>query len=382
MAEWLPALRANSNRTSHFLTLMRKWSIKLGRLWGVDVYLHSTFLIFLAFLAMIQPGISAAIDIVILTCAVFACVLLHEFGHVRMAARYGVGTKDVTLLPIGGVARLDRMPSRPMEEFWVAVAGPAVNLAIAAVLYVILWMQGSPIPGLSGEAYASGSLLQSLFAINISLILFNMLPAFPMDGGRVLRALLAMSMDYFKATQIASRVAKVMAAGFVIAGIFGNPLLAVIGIFVWMGSTQEVAAAKLRSSLGDARVSSAMMTSYQELHPDDRLSRAVEILLEGWQHDFPVLESRRMVGVLERHRLVEALAKQGADGLVRHAMQPVQAEVEEWETLTDCVLERDITRSPLVAVKRDHLVVGFLNMENIVELAHVRDALSRHRKAS
>lgn len=359
---------------------MKKWSIKLGKMWGVDVYLHSTFLLLLAVIALIQPGITAAVDVVILTISVFACVLLHEFGHVRMAARYGIQTKDITLLPIGGVARLEKMPSRPIEEFWVALAGPAVNLVIAGILYLILSLQGIPVTGAFENAYASGSLLQSLLAINVSLILFNLLPAFPMDGGRALRAVLAMMLDYYKATRVASIVAKVMAVGFVIAGMLGNPLLAVIGVFVWMGSTQEVVAAKLKSSLGDTRVSSAMMTSYRELHPDERLSRAVEILLAGWQHDFPVLESGRMVGVLERHRLVEELARHGADGLVRHAMQPVHAEVDEWESLTECILENDITRAPLIAVKRNHRVIGFLNMENIVELAHVRDALSRHRQ--
>jgi len=223
------------------------WSIRLGRLFGVPVYLHLTFLLLLGLvglLGLFQGGPAAAISGVVMIASVFACVLLHEFGHILAARRYGIPTQDVILLPIGGVARLARMPDEPKQELVVALAGPAVNVAIAALLFPLISLGG-------------GAFLAQLFAINVMLFLFNMLPAFPMDGGRVLRALLARQMSYVRATDLAATIGKGMAVLLGAAGLFGvpgmfgtHPMLLVIAWFVWSGAGREAAMVRRSRSFG------------------------------------------------------------------------------------------------------------------------------------
>jgi Zn-dependent protease len=231
----------------------------LGRYAGIDVYLHVTFLAFLALVGydQIASGSSAAlaIDAVLFFCAVFGCVLLHEFGHALMARRFGIRTRDITLLPIGGVARLERIPDRPMQELCVALAGPAVNVVLVFLLG--LWLAGTAggLRSFSGIDLARGSLGVRLLLVNAALVIFNMIPAFPMDGGRFLRALLASRMEHARATRIAATLGRTIALLFgvwALVGITsgrGNPVLLLIALFVWIGAGQEARAAQFRSSL-------------------------------------------------------------------------------------------------------------------------------------
>ncbi len=182
-----------------------RWSFKLARIAGIDVCVHVTFLLLLAFIgfsALASGGAAAAIEGVIYVCLVFLCVLLHEFGHALAARRYGIRTPDITLLPIGGVARLERMPEKPSQELVVAIAGPLVNVVIALLLFP--FARGSLDPVIIQNVGVG--LVTKLFITNVILVVFNMIPAFPMDGGRVLRAFLAMRMDYAKATNIAATI--------------------------------------------------------------------------------------------------------------------------------------------------------------------------------
>ena len=203
-----------------------KWSWKIARLWGIDVYVHATFLLILAWVAYsywVQfERLNAVVGGILFILALFACVVLHEYGHALMARRFGVKTRDITLYPIGGVARLERIPEKPIEELWVALAGPAVNVVIAILLGA--YLVGTGAFQLSGLfSMTSGSFLPRLLAVNVMLVAFNLIPAFPMDGGRVLRALLAMRMDHLQATQIAATVGQGMAFVFGFVGLFGNP---------------------------------------------------------------------------------------------------------------------------------------------------------------
>jgi len=219
-----------------------KWSLRLGKFFGIPVFIHFTFLAFLGLFTVSRAwagGLAVGLSSLVLIVAVFASVLLHEFGHALMARRYGIRTHDITLLPIGGLARLARMPANPRHELWIALAGPAVNVAIAALLFPALLL--------------GSSLLLQLFAINVGLVLFNMLPAFPMDGGRVLRALLVPRMGFLRATETASVIGKVMAGALGIAGLFFNPMLILIAFFVWFGAGQEVAQARARAYYTAAR---------------------------------------------------------------------------------------------------------------------------------
>jgi Zn-dependent protease len=229
-----------------------RWSWRIGRLAGIAIYVHVTFLLILAWIAFQEYayGARAIAGAMLYIFALFAIVVLHELGHALMARRFGVLTRDIILLPIGGVARLERMPRNPRQELLVALAGPAVNVALAIALFVVLRLTGQ-VP--AGDLYDFDPLisvrafLYQLVFVNIVLALFNLLPAFPMDGGRVLRALLAMRMSsYARATGIAARVGRVFALLLGAAGLYGfrNPFWVLIALFVWMGAGNEAAAVR------------------------------------------------------------------------------------------------------------------------------------------
>lgn len=231
--------------------LEMKWSYKIARIAGTDVKIHLTFLMLLAYIALsnLKYGAASAIFGVVFVVLVFGCILLHEFGHVFAARKFGIRTPDVTLYPIGGVARLERMPERPVQELIVALAGPAVNVVIAAALSIVLIALGIGVSltGVGGFAFGGlSSLIVGLVAVNVWLVLFNMIPAFPMDGGRVLRALLAMRMSYARATRIAAKVGRALAVVAGAIGVFYSPMLVFIAIFIYFAAGQEAAAADWR----------------------------------------------------------------------------------------------------------------------------------------
>lgn len=225
-----------------------KWSWKLGRFLGIDVHLHFTFLLMLGFIALRAVfsggGWWGAVEGVGFMLALFGCVLLHEYGHALAARTVGVGTRDITLYPIGGVAQLERMPRNPWHELWVAAAGPLVNVVIAAGLFVWLGATNLFTP-LDQLGFVQGSFAAQLLGVNVSLVLFNLLPAFPMDGGRMVRAVLALWLDYAQATRIAATLGKGFAVLFGLAGFwFGNFSLGLIALFIWFAASQEANAAE------------------------------------------------------------------------------------------------------------------------------------------
>lgn len=219
------------------------WSVKLFTWGGTAVRMHVTFLLLVAWIAAVQwsrGGAQAALAGVVFILVLFACVVLHEFGHIWAARRYGIRTPDVTLLPIGGVAALERMPEKPSQEIVVALAGPAVNLVIAFVLMAALGLRFS-FEHISLGALQSSFLAQVAIA-NLALFVFNLIPAFPMDGGRVLRALLAMGLGRARGTQIAAGIGQAMAVGFAILGFMGNPMLILIAVFIFIAARGEARA--------------------------------------------------------------------------------------------------------------------------------------------
>ena len=265
-----------------------KWSIKLGTFAGIGVYMHWTFLllvgwIFFMHLGRGQSTAQAAAGVGFIH-ALFLCVVLHEFGHALTARRYGVKTRDITLLPIGGVARLERIPEKPTQEFWVAIAGPAVNVVIAVALFVVI-IAFAQLGELFEVQLLKGSFLVRLMWVNLFLVAFNLLPAFPMDGGRVLRALLATQLGRRRATAIAASVGQGMAIIFGIVGFLYNPMLIFIAIFVYLGAQAEAGMVEMQSALAGLRVSDAMMTRFRTLTPEDSLEVAVKELLAGAQQD-------------------------------------------------------------------------------------------------
>lgn len=288
-----------------------RWSYKIARVAGIDVYIHATFLLILLFYGTMYYSVGGwhgAVYGVIFILLLFFCVLLHEFGHAFAARRYGIRTPDITLLPIGGLARLERMPDSPMQELVIAVAGPAVNIVIALVLSLIPGQAPSLHQLLRMEA--PSGLISQLIMVNLFLVAFNMVPAFPMDGGRVLRALLAMRLPHARATLIAARTGQVIAVLFAVAGLFGNFILLFIAMFVFMGAEQELAYARMKEARGGAVVAEVMIARF-EVMPDTLRMRDVQaFLLQHGQQVFPVVNAfQQCQGLVSRSELQSALAE-------------------------------------------------------------------------
>jgi Zn-dependent protease len=227
-----------------------RWSLKVASISGIEVRIHLTFLLFLAWIWVSYyrvAGLAGAVQGVLFVLALFACVLLHEFGHAFAARGFGIATPDITLLPIGGVARLSRIPDEPWQEFVVAIAGPLVNVVIAGALIFVVH-RSAELQQLEYLENPRVELLSRLASVNVMLVLFNLIPAFPMDGGRILRALLAMTMPYARATQIAAWIGQGLAVVFGIYGLFGNPLLIFIAFFIFAGAQQEARMARAKGS--------------------------------------------------------------------------------------------------------------------------------------
>src|SRR5881409_63834 len=285
------------------------WSLPIFRIAGIQLRIHITFLLLIGWLAFgyyAQGGSAAAVAGVLVILLLFGCVVLHEFGHAFAAKAFGINTPDITLLPIGGVARLERMPEEPVQELIIAVAGPLVNVVIALGLFVA----GGFHALLNPSNVEGGGLVAQLLTINIMLVLFNLLPAFPMDGGRVLRALLATRLSYARATQVAATVGQGFAFVFGFLGLLWNPFLIFIALFVYIGASQEAALAQMKDVARRFPVSSAMVREFRTLAEDASLQEAVDALLATSQHDFPVVDDAGTVaGLLTRQDLIAALRK-------------------------------------------------------------------------
>jgi len=354
------------------------WAWKVGTFRGIALYVHATFVLVLGW-SLAAPllgglGVDSALAGTALILLAFGCIVLHELGHALTAQRYGVQTRAITLYPIGGVAQLERIPREPLQELCIALAGPAVNVAIALLLLggitaSHLLAGGSPV------RIGGGNLANQLMWINLGLAVFNLLPAFPMDGGRALRAYLASRMDYAQATEIAAHIGQGMSFLFGLGGLIINPFLILIAFFVYIGATEEASMVAEERAFHDVPVRDAMMTRFETLAPADPLSRAMEHLLAGAQNDFPVLESERLVGMLSRVALVEALRKHGASVSVGHAMSAAPSCVAPDESLEVVLQQLHQDEKQSLPVLDDGRLVGLITLENVGELLMLRQAL-------
>lgn len=357
-----------------------KWSWKIGEIAGIALYMHATFVLLIGWVALAHWLEAHNLAIVVagvgFILALFGCVVLHELGHALTARKYGIRTRDITLLPIGGVARLERMPDDPRQELWVALAGPAVNVVIAAGLFIWLRLTGSWEP-LAELSVAKGSFVERLMVVNLFLVGFNMLPAFPMDGGRVLRALLATRIEYTQATQIAGSVGQGMAFLFGFIGLFSNPFLLFIALFVWIGAAQETSMVQMKTALGGIPVRRAMLTDFQTLSPQDSLGRAVEMILAGSQQDFPVVDNGRVVGVLTRDDVLVALAQGGQELPVSEVMRREFEKADSSEMLEPVFQRLQACDCRSLPVTRHGQLVGMVTQENVGEFLMIQAALKK-----
>lgn len=357
-----------------------KGRFKLFTVSGIDVFVHWTFSLLLLFIVFINYRSGHDAVHIIWTLAfvlvIFLIVTLHEFGHALAARRYNIKTKDITLLPIGGVARLESMPEKPFEEFVVAIAGPLVNVALAIVLYPFVTFPGSEeavVEAVSG--INADNFVFNLFLINIILAVFNLIPAFPMDGGRVLRALLSSRMERHKATYIAARVGQIIALFFIVMGFFVNPFLILIGFFVMMGAQAEAQQTKNNFLLKGSTLKDVLMRQYETLRDDDEIQVAVDMLLNGQTKNFLVLSGQRPVGTLNRDEIIKALSEKGKQELVRHAMNAklqVFSPEDSVEQAYKKMMEEQVS---LALVYAEENLLGVVDTENIVEFILVKSAL-------
>lgn len=359
------------------------WSFRLARIAGIDVHVHVTFLMIVAWIALLHwnqsQSLAAVAEGVAYILALFACVVAHEYGHALTARRYGIRTLDITLLPIGGLARLERMPDQPRQELWVALAGPAVNVVIAAALAGWLvatgWQDGASL------GVTSGGLVPRVMVANIFLVAFNLLPAFPMDGGRALRALLATRLDYAEATRLAASIGQGMAMLFGFLGLFGNPFLIFIALFVWIGAGQEASAVQMKSALAGVAVRGAMLTHFRTLRPDQTLGDAVDQLLAGSQQDFPIVEDGVVSGMLSRADLIAALGAAGRDAPIGPHVRRGCPSAEADELLEPVLARLQGQACHTLPVLDRGALVGLVTMENVGELLLVQAAEKKREPA-
>lgn len=355
-----------------------RWSYTIGRIAGTEIKVHVTFLLLLGFWALLgyqQGGGAGALEALVMLVSLFACVVLHEFGHILMARRFGVRTPDVILLPIGGVARLERIPSVPRQELLIALAGPAVTLGIAAVLYLVL-LAGGVRPRLGGLG-PDMDLLQFLYRTNILLLGFNLIPAFPMDGGRVLRALLASRLGQVRGTRLAATLGQGLALiGGIVGLSAGLPMLALVAFFVFLGAGAEASAVETRAAGEGLRVEQMMVTEFRTIPIHATLAQAVDLLLSTEQREFPVVDNLgRTEGILTRDNLIRGLSQRGPGATVAEAMTagpPAVAPSLGFEEALERLRASGLPAIPVV--DGGGALVGLLTRDNIADLLLVRRA--------
>ncbi len=355
------------------------WSLTVARVAGTAVRIHVTFLLFLGWLWVSyyqQGGTQAATDGVIFVSLLFLCVLLHEFGHVFAARRYGIKTPDITLWPFGGIASLERIPEKPSQEFFVAIAGPLVNVVIAASLIAYLGFATMDVQSLARIEDPANSMIVKLAGANIFLVLFNLIPAFPMDGGRVLRALLATRYGFGRATELAAMVGQGFAVAFGILGIFTNPMLIVIAVFVFLAASAEAGHAQLRDVSRGALVSDAMITQFRALGTQATVDEAANALIQTTQKEFPIIDGAgKLRGVLTRDAMIKAMKEKGPQCPVLEATDVEIPTVSSRATLESAIKLLTESRAPAIgATDASGRLIGLLTAENLGEMMMVRAA--------
>ena len=343
------------------------WAFKIGRVSGIPIYLHFTFVLFLLFIGL---GGREMLPNLLFVISLFACVALHELGHALVALRYDVPVADITLYPIGGIARIERQPE-PRQELWIAVAGPAVNVVIAGVLALILAATGRLEP-LNLALDVKGNWAQNVMEVNIQLALFNLIPAFPMDGGRILRSLLSMRLPMERATAIAATVGQTLAiiAGFV-AILKGWWSLLFISFFIYIGAGQELLITRRDKLVRDVLVREAMLSEVHTLPQGATYREAADLLLATSQQDFPVVLGDQVYGLLSRDALLRGLASEGPDSYIASGMAREFLRVHPDDDLREMLQQMQEASRPALVFDGDTFV-GMVTQENLMEFMVIR----------
>lgn len=361
-----------------------KSSLNLGSIAGIKIRVHWTFLFLIAWIVFLElsrgNGLTAILWSTFFILVLFFCVVLHELGHALTARKYNIGTRQITLLPIGGVASLESMPDEPAEELLVALAGPAVNIVIAMALYFVVPFESflNQDPEALQEALSSinaGNFIFLLFSANLMLAVFNMIPAFPMDGGRVLRAILSMRMDRLRATQIASMMGQGVAFLLFFLGLLTNPILVLIAIFVFFGAKGENMMIQQLALLKDHKLKEAMMTDITVFHPDDILEEVIDKILSGTERDFVVAEESEVKGILLQADLMQAIRAKDTGLKVGEIMRKDFTILNANSELTEIYRTLYATDRQFFPVFENGELVGAVDMNNVNEFLIFRAPL-------
>jgi len=350
-------------------------------LFGVPVRMHFTFVLLLVFLLFIGIGGSqSAATTVVYIVALFGSVLLHELGHTLAARRYGIRTIEIVMFPIGGVSRPERQP-RAHEELWIAIAGPMVNLLIAGALLVWVAAQHGFVALEQLRDPTDANLAQRIALGNLVLCVFNLLPAYPMDGGRILRSLLARRKPEEEATRIAARAGEALAVLMGLAGLlWGNFMLVFVAMFVYLGALQEASAARGRIFTSGFPVRAAMIKDFRTLAHGATVREAGDLLVSTPQHDFPVVHGGEVVGLLTRAALVRAMLKEGPDAYVASAMVRDFPRVSPDQPLTDVLPLASAPGRVALVFEDDGRLVGLLTSDNLLQFILLRQAAVAQQK--
>jgi Zn-dependent protease/predicted transcriptional regulator len=344
-----------------------KWSFQIGKLFGIPIRVHITFLLLLLFIGIVgsrQAGGAGAVFGMVSIVFIFLCVVLHEVGHSLTAINYGIEVKDIVLMPIGGVSRMEEIPEDPKKEIVISVVGPLVSFSLALVFFIIAKATNQNID-IRTLSLFSGNLVANLFWINLILGMFNLVPAFPMDGGRVLRGILATGMESLKATKIAVGVGQAFAILLFFFGIFFNWWMALIAIFIYLGAEGEERMVALRTTLGKSRVKMAMLTDVHTISPHQTVGDVLENICHGYQQDFPVVEEGEVVGILTKETIFSTLHKHEKSTLVRDVMQRDFISTTEDVPLSDIFKKMTQDKLSVVPVMRGKELLGMINLEQI-----------------
>jgi len=370
------------------------WAFRIARVRGIDIKIHVTFFLVLV-LGAIQwagsvPGdpLQGALFGMVLMILLFVCVTLHELGHSVAAQYYGIPVREIVLLPLGGVALISKNADKPLQDLVIAAAGPLVNVVLALVLFLVTRATVG-LPMLTGQGTVDNLLSQPslqtmlvwLLAANISLVVFNLIPAFPLDGGRMFRAILAMFLGYPRATQIASAVGQVAAIGLGVVGILtGNFLLALVAVFIFFGAGQETAQVLSKTVLTTLKVGDAYNKYALTLQIGDRVSKVVDYILTSYQPDFAVLQGSTLIGIVTREDVLRALATEPSDRYVTEIMQRDITKVDAAKSLDEARQVIGEAGRRVGAVFDGAKYLGLVSLEDISEAFAVLRFVQRQQQ--
>ncbi|MGE0771906.1 MAG: site-2 protease family protein [Cyclobacteriaceae bacterium] len=354
------------------------WTI--GRISGIVISIHWTFLILIAWIVFtnLQSGVDAISIVwsVAFVLSIFGCVILHELGHALTARRFNIGTKSITLYPIGGVASLESIPKKPKEELWVALAGPAVNVVIAIALSPLVNRELITQPE-TLQTIGPTNFLFAFVTVNLWLALFNLLPAFPMDGGRVLRALLAFKLSRYKATRIAAAIGQIMAILFVFAGFYVNPFLIFIGLFIFLGAQAEARQSQTEELAGDNTIGSITIRDFPTLPADGILQDAIDVILNSQNKNFIVQQNGNIIGTLSHRGIIQALGQRGTGVKVSDVMDRDFLTLQQDKRIDEALMELQQKKKTMAMVVSNNQFVGMIDTDNLVEFIMLQAAKKR-----